>query len=843
MQLYRILSHLTAHQFLFIVYLALSPFFNFNELCAQTDAPDRRVEVDGKVVVEDGPSAGVLVVIEKAGRRVQTVNASASGDFEFDLPFDGEYILTFSKEGFVSRKFRFNTRAPEEAKASGIMPFTMKILLFKPLAGADNGSSPYATVQFVKEINDFDWDKEEMKSIQSQKAVLEPLKAEAKKREAEELKAKQEAIAKRYAEEEEARRKALAEEEKNEKYRQILGQADRAFDAKDWTFAREKYREAAGLKPEEPYPKERIKKMDELEAAAAREKEINDKYALAMEAGDKAFDVRNLNLARQKYQEALQWKPSEQAPREKLKKVEDWLAEEQKKKDLDQRYTAAVTAADKALAARDLKTAEARYKEAIGLKPEENYPRQQLEKVAALLQEEARKLAEEKAVQEKYVAALQSGDKAFHQGKYQDAIAFYKEASNLKASENYPKNKIQECEQALAAQLKKEAEAKEREEKYRMAMQKGEEALRSERFAEAKAAFTEALAHKPEDPTARTRLRETEEKWAEAQKHKEKEEKYTAALSRGDQYVAQGKKSEAIIAFREALLVKPDAEYPAKKIQELEEALAAEGEAARRKMEEERRRAEEEARRRAEEEEKARQEAARRKAEEEARRRAEEDQKLAEKLAREKAEAEKRAVEEARRKAEEEARFRAEMEQRQAAEKRAREEEEMRKKVEEERLQAEKKRREEEEARRKAEAEKARMMADEAARKSREELLRRQAEEEARRRLQQEAELQRAQAVRRQSSEERRRLLEQEEAERQRILAERQRRDEERRLARLKAELERRNMPYIVIRKFSWSTEHMFGYANLGDKSGSKDLSREEFKLLLEKYKDVIREK
>lgn len=823
------------------------------------------------MVADEGSATGVTIAIEKGGRRVQTVQASASGDFEFDLPFDQEFIITFSKEGFVPKKIRFNTRAPEEAKSAGIMPFTMKILIHKAIPGADNGATPYATIQFVKDINDFEWDKEEMKSIQTQKAVLEPLKAEAKKREAEELKAKQEAIARRYAEEEEARRKALAEEEKNEKYRQIIGQADRAFDAKDWNFAREKYKEALAIKPEENYPKERLRKIDELEAAAAKEKEIQEKYIAAMEAGDKAMEAKNWPLARQKFTEAAQLKPSETAPKEKLKKLDELQAEEQKKKELEERYKSAIAAADKALATKDLKTAEAKYKEAAGLKPDEPYPRQQLEKVAALMEEEARRLAEEKALQEKYQAAVQKGDKAFGQQQYQEAITAYQEALSLKPAEAYPKNKIKEAEQALAALAKKEEEARQREEKYKAAMQRGSDAMAAQNYTQAKSAFAEALSLKPDDATAKTKLREAEERLLEQQKQKEKADKYQAAIARGDQLAAQNKKQEAIAAYREALGIMPQETYPAQKIKELEEALAAESEAARKRMEEERRKAEEEARRKAEEEEKARQEAARRKAEEEARRKAEEERLLAEKLAREQEaarrkaeeearrkaeeerllaeklareqeEARRRAEEQARRKAEEEARFRAEQEKRLEAERKAREEAEARRRAEEERLLAEKQRQAEEAARRRAEEEKALKDAEEAARRAREEALRRQAEEEARRRMLMESEAQKAAAQRRQSNEERRRLLEQEEAERQRILAERQRRDEERRLARLKAEMERRNMPYIVIRKFSWSTEQMYGYANLGDKSGSKDLSKADFKMLLEKYKDVIRE-
>jgi len=776
--------------------------------------PERRIEVDGKIVVDEGSAVGVTVVVEKNGKKVETPSVSSSGIFEFDLLFDADYLITFSKEGYVTKKLKFNTRAPQDVKNAGLMPFTMNILLHKPLPGADNVSMPYSTIRFVNDLNDFDYDKEEMRSISAQKSFLEPLKAEAKKREAEELKAKQEAIARRYAEEEAARKKAMAEEERNEKYRQTINQADRAFEAKDYLFAKNKYQEAMGIKPEENYPKEKLKKIEELEAAEVKEKETMEKYKLAMEAGDMAFANKQWQIAKQKYEEALQLKPSEQAPKEKIKQIIQILTEEQKAKEMEEKYKLAISQADKYFASKDFKNAELKYLEALKIKPENTYPAEQLGKITNILEEEAKKLAEEKERNENYQAAIQAADRLFTQGNFEASILKYREALNIKMNEAYPAQKIKEAEQASLNKQKQELEARLKNEKYEAAMKRGHEFLIAGKHIDARTAFSEALQVKPEDQTAKSKLREVEALLIEGQKLKEKLSRYKDAISRADQLLKSGKKTEALVIYKEASIIMPEESYPKEKIKQIEEEFLKEIEYQKRKIEEQKKLAEEEAKRKAALEEEIRKETARRKAEEEARR-----------------------------KAEEEARFKAEQEARAAAERKAKEEAEIKRKAEEERLLAEKKKKEEEQLRKREEEEKARLFAEEAARKMREELARKQAEEEARRRMQQEAESQLAAARKRQSDEERKRLLEAEQQERQRILADRHRRDEERRLTRLKQEMERRNMPYIVIQKFSWSTESMYGYVNLGDKSGSRDLNKEEFKMLLEKYKNVIKEK
>ena len=74
-----------------------------------------------------------------------------------------------------------------------------------------------------------------------------------------------------------------------------------------------------------------------------------------------------------------------QAENEMVEKAKAAAVEAQQQMDLDKKYKAAIDKADKAFGKKDYAIAKAGYKEALGLKPEEVYPKQKLLEVEKLL--------------------------------------------------------------------------------------------------------------------------------------------------------------------------------------------------------------------------------------------------------------------------------------------------------------------------------------------------------------------------------------------------------------------------------------------------------------------------
>jgi membrane protein involved in colicin uptake len=536
-------------------------------------AQSGKLEISGILALDNAKPNGASVLIEKGGKSSGSVPVTPSGAFEVLLDFNSEYILTFSQPGYTSRKIKVLSTVPEDSKKDGGMEFSTQILIHQPIPGV-SGNDIYATLKFNNSSYDLEFDKPEMISIAEQKKVLEPLKADAQRRAAEDAKAKADAIAKRYAEEEAARKKAVAEEELNRKYQELIGPADKAFEMKDYPFAKEKYTEAAALKPAEIHPKTRLAEIEKFLTAAAKEKELAEKYAAAMAAADKALNLKDYTNAKAKYTEASVLKPSEPAPKDKIKEVDALLLAAQKEKELKAKYDAAVAAADKAFTAKDYTTAKTKYTEASTLKPDETHPKNRLAEVDKFMADEAERKKKEKELNDAYVASLNNANTLFQQKRYEEAKTAYTEASGLKPAEVLPKTKIKEIETLLANEAARLAKEKETIEKYNKAIEDGDAAFASSDYTKAKTFFTAATVLKPSEAYPKEKIKEIDTRLAAEQKLKDLESKYTAALARANKLFAEKNYVGAKAAYSEALTFKPSESAPAAKVKECEELIA-----------------------------------------------------------------------------------------------------------------------------------------------------------------------------------------------------------------------------------------------------------------------------
>jgi Trp operon repressor len=350
------------------------------------------------------------------------------------------------------------------------------------------------------------------------------------------------------------------------KYLAAIKKGDDAFGAKTWAAAKTAYSEAAGLKPAEEYPKKKIAEIDDLLAKDAKDKELNAKYQAAIQKGDKAFTAKNYDEAKTSYNEALTLKSEEAYPKGKLKEIEDLLAKDAKAKELNEKYNAAITKADKAFGTKDWENAKAGYNEALGFKPDEAYPKNKLKEIDAAIAKDAK----DKELNEKYAAAITKGDASFAKQEYDAAKTAYTEASALKASEKYPKDKITEINNILA----KNAKDKELEAKYLAAIKKGDDAFAAKTYPAAKTAFNEALTYKPNEEYPKSKLKEIDDLLATDAKAKELNAKYQAAITKGDQAFTAKNWAAAKTAYTDASGLKPAEEYPKNKLTEIDGLIA-----------------------------------------------------------------------------------------------------------------------------------------------------------------------------------------------------------------------------------------------------------------------------
>lgn len=414
------------------------------------------------------------------------------------------------------------------------------------------------------------------------------------------------------AKKEEEERKA---KELEAKYQAAIAAADASFKTEKWDDATAKYTEATGLKPAEKYPQDQIALVAKKKAEAADKaeqerlaKELQAKYQAAITSADASFKAEKWDDATAKYTEASGLKPEEKYPKDQIalvakKKAEaaDKAEQERLAKELQEKYQAAITAADAAFKNASYDEATTKYNEALTLKPAEKYPKDQLAAIQKKLDEQAQKAEEErkaKELDEQYKAVIAQADAAFKAENWDDATARYAEASGLRSSEKYPKDQlaaIAKKKDELARKADEERKQKELDERYQATIAAADQAFGKEDWDGAKNKYTEAAAIKPTEKYPKDQLASIAQRIADAEAKRKQEEldsKYQAAISAADAAFDKEDLDAAKSKYQEALTLKPSEKYPKDRIAEADAKAAEKA----RKADEERKRQELEAR-------------------------------------------------------------------------------------------------------------------------------------------------------------------------------------------------------------------------------------------------------
>lgn len=597
---------------------------------------------------------GAVITLYRGSTQVNQIVTQSNGRFSINLDQNAEYSLTIGKAGHITKKFYFNTKGIPEERAKepfGGQDIEVSIFEMPKDPGVQSQinnilSQPMAKFYYDDKIKEIDYDKAYSQSMQDALAKLAQVEKEANAKAEEESKKQQQleaaaasqyqaAIAKgdaAFAKKDYVTARAAYEEalsvKKGEQYpldkikeieklqadaaknaqveadyKAAIAKADAAFTSKNYDFAKTNYNDALKIKPTEAYPKTKIAEIDGLLAKEKADKELNDKYNAAVAKGDAALGTKNYAGAKAAYNEALALKGAEKYPKDKIAEIDKLLADaaakEKAEKELNDKYNAAIAKGDAALAKKDYAGAKAGYNEAIALKSAEKYPKDKIVEIDKLLADIAakeaadkEKAAKEKELNDKYTAAIAKGDKALAAKDYTGAKAGYNEAIGLKATEQYPKDKIKEIDGILAdiaakdaAEKARQAKEKELNDKYNAAIAKGDAALATKNYAGAKTAYAEATTLKTTEQYPKDKLAEIEKLLADAAakdaaekdrlaKEKELNDKYNAAMAKGDKALAAKNYEPAKAAYNEALTLKPNEQLPKDKIASIDKILA-----------------------------------------------------------------------------------------------------------------------------------------------------------------------------------------------------------------------------------------------------------------------------
>ncbi|MBR9833328.1 hypothetical protein GYB57_14380 [bacterium] len=567
--------------------LKLTIFFLFLFISnTPLSAQDWKMEVEA-LVTEDGRKlANASVTVYKNGTKIETINTDAKGKATAILDAGANYMLTFSSMGMITKKLNFDTRnvPPEDAGQNFFYPAEIDIFQKIPDVNIKILDEPIGIIRYDPGISDFSADLNHTRKV---KAQLDQLQKDYEAKKAAEAanavnaqktydaavkkadkffaaeqwkEAKAEYLIAQKAKPDELhpsfqlgeiQSKLIKEEQSDAKYNAAMEAANKAYTAKDYQRAIGEYQTAKSLKPSESEPEAKIK---EIQGLLANQAKTEQDYLAAINEGDKALIVNNLEQAKTAFQKAAELKPSESYPKNKIAEINDVMAKSAAK---DKEYAAAVETGNKAIASKDLTAAKAAFQKAQSIKPKEQLPQDKLKEIEGLMAAQAK-------LEQSYLAAIQKADDALKANQYESAKAAYSEASGIKPTEEYPKNKIKEIEDYLSKQQAKEKE-------YTDAIAAADKAFKDLDYATAKTNYEKAIGIKPQEAYPKGKITEIESILAENAK---KEQEYTTAIQEGDKALSAKNYDGAKLAYEKAKGLKPNEKYPQDKIVEIDGILA-----------------------------------------------------------------------------------------------------------------------------------------------------------------------------------------------------------------------------------------------------------------------------
>jgi tetratricopeptide (TPR) repeat protein len=368
-------------------------------------------------------------------------------------------------------------------------------------------------------------------------------------------------------------------------YVQVIENADRLFNEADYDASRAGYEHALRLKPDEEYPQQRIQDIENRLSELA---DLEENYLEAIEEALARFEKQEYKQAMAAFNTAKRIKALDENNTRIYNEIEDILEKEKN-------YRDALAEADDLFSKGSYQQAREKYTQVLNLKPEDTHPTERIAEIDSIL-------ADLGKLEENYLAAVSAGDDFFANRDYRQAVDSYQQATKLKPTENYPKERIsainpviellasgsqhyerKEYQQALAQYnqakellpLDDETLALISEIELLFARQQAFDEVKTQagklfdeaKYEDAKKKYEEALAIIPGDKTAGDRIAEID---ALLIAMANRDQSYLDAITKADKAWDEKNYAEALGSYRQAGNIKPEETHPKQRIEKVQ---------------------------------------------------------------------------------------------------------------------------------------------------------------------------------------------------------------------------------------------------------------------------------
>lgn len=217
-------------------------------------------------------------------------------------------------------------------------------------------------------------------------------------------------------------------------YAAYIVSGDSAFNLKNYTFAKNKYKLASTIKPNESYPTTRMSLCDKM----ALEQGVE--YKRLILKADSCFEKKDWANAKTYYVQATVVKPTEQYAEDQAKNCNYQIVAKQAMENL---YSENLRRGDSCFNMKSWSCAKANYEAASRVKPEEKYPKDRIA--------ECEKKITPAVNKERYEITISDADNQFNAGNYVRAKELYQEALTFNPGAKYATDKIAQCEEKINA--------------------------------------------------------------------------------------------------------------------------------------------------------------------------------------------------------------------------------------------------------------------------------------------------------------------------------------------------------------------------------------------------------
>lgn len=526
----------------FFIYTAIL-FIPIVEIYSQSSI----LEIIGTAESDLKPLANAKAILYKNGAQIQTVYTKSNGEFKFDLDINDEYLIEVQKTGFLSKRIAFNTEIPNEVTGRWTIEFA--IGLFQGCEGVNTSAldDPVDRIKYSSNKADFISDEGYVRNMRGRiDKLLQNI-----------------------------------DNCQNDKYQSNLDEGNRLMSEGEYEAAANKFEEALNIYPDD---KTAQRKLTEAEQAAGESVMNERRYNIAISQADRLLTDNDLEAARAKFTEALTFKSQSDYARSKIAEIDAMIAAKQQatqeKQEIENAYNRAIAQANAAYNSKNYETAKGFYEQALVIKPDAPLARQKITELEPLITKQKQEILQQEANEKAYLEALAMGESAFQSNDLESARQHFNRAAMLKPEESYPQQKIAEVDRILderrTANL--QAEKVELRKKIEESHDEGDAFLAQNNYEAAEAAYNRALQLDPNDTYAKQQINKVKSLQASvsAQKQKALEKAFTEAVDNGDKLLAAASYEQAIEAYKQALLQKPDDLQAKTKLAEAERRYAAE---------------------------------------------------------------------------------------------------------------------------------------------------------------------------------------------------------------------------------------------------------------------------